>query len=230
MATRIIDDTKLQNIAVAIQGKDSGGTMTVDQMPTRITAIPTGQEVLFTSDGRAYTRSLTFSNSVTSIKDSAYYNCPDLEEVNIPSSVAAIQNYAFSDCVKLKTVVIADGALTIGTASFKGCSVLESVTLPNGATQLGQAAFRACFKLKTIAIPNTVTTIKAQCFSYCSLLEALDLSAYSDPSALPTMENTDALVATSGTLRIEVLNQTMLDAFAAATNWSAYAAKLVIKS
>jgi len=36
MATRVIDDTKLQNIAVAIQSKDSGGKMTVDEMPDRI--------------------------------------------------------------------------------------------------------------------------------------------------------------------------------------------------
>ena len=42
MATRVIDDTKLQNIAVAIQAKDGGGQMTVDEMPTRIANIPTG--------------------------------------------------------------------------------------------------------------------------------------------------------------------------------------------
>ena len=42
MATRVIDDSKLQDIAVAIQGKDGGGTMTVDEMPTRIAEIPTG--------------------------------------------------------------------------------------------------------------------------------------------------------------------------------------------
>ena len=42
MATRVIDDTKLQNIAVAIQSKDNGGQMTVDEMPGRIEAIPTG--------------------------------------------------------------------------------------------------------------------------------------------------------------------------------------------
>ena len=44
MATRIIDDTKLQNIAVAIQAKDNGGQMTVDEMPGRIEAIPTGSD------------------------------------------------------------------------------------------------------------------------------------------------------------------------------------------
>lgn len=42
MAIRVIDDTKLQNIAVAIQSKDNGGQMTVDDMPTRIANIPTG--------------------------------------------------------------------------------------------------------------------------------------------------------------------------------------------
>ena len=41
MATRVIDDVKLQNIAVAIQSKDNGGQMTVDEMPTRIENIPT---------------------------------------------------------------------------------------------------------------------------------------------------------------------------------------------
>ena len=40
MAIRVIDDSKLQNIAVAIQGKDGGGTMTVDEMPGRIEALP----------------------------------------------------------------------------------------------------------------------------------------------------------------------------------------------
>lgn len=40
MATRTIDDTKLQNIAVAIQARDDGTTMTVEQMPTRIASLP----------------------------------------------------------------------------------------------------------------------------------------------------------------------------------------------
>ena len=42
MATRVIDDAKLNNIAIAIQAKDNGGQMTVDEMPTRIANIPTG--------------------------------------------------------------------------------------------------------------------------------------------------------------------------------------------
>lgn len=44
MAIRVIDDTKLQNIAVAIQSKDNGGQMTVDEMAGRIENIPTGSD------------------------------------------------------------------------------------------------------------------------------------------------------------------------------------------
>lgn len=46
MATRVIDDSKLQNIAVAIQSKDNGGQMTVEEMPGRIEAIPSGSPVV----------------------------------------------------------------------------------------------------------------------------------------------------------------------------------------
>lgn len=42
MATRTIDDIKLNNIAIAIQAKDNGGQMTIDEMPTRIENILTG--------------------------------------------------------------------------------------------------------------------------------------------------------------------------------------------
>lgn len=45
MATRVIDDSKLQSIAVAIQGKDGGGQMTVDEMPGRIDNINVGGDV-----------------------------------------------------------------------------------------------------------------------------------------------------------------------------------------
>ena len=53
MAIRVIDDTKLQNIAVAIQSKDNGGQMAVDEMPGRIEAIPTDEQLKKICDGTA---------------------------------------------------------------------------------------------------------------------------------------------------------------------------------
>ena len=46
MATRVIDDSKLNDIAVAIQAKDNGGQMTVDEMPDRIEALQVAEPVV----------------------------------------------------------------------------------------------------------------------------------------------------------------------------------------
>ena len=59
MAIRVIDDTKLQNIAVAIQSKDNGGQMTVDEMAGRIEAIPSDYVLL---------KSVTLDSPVSEIK------------------------------------------------------------------------------------------------------------------------------------------------------------------
>ena len=82
MATRVIDDTKLNNIAVAIQAKDSGGQMTVDDMPTRIGALPlvepineNSQLILVDWEGNVlygYTRQEALA--LTSIPDADTFN------------------------------------------------------------------------------------------------------------------------------------------------------------
>lgn len=59
MAIRIIDDAKLQNIAVAIQAKDNGGQMTVDEMPGRIEDISSDYVLL---------KSVTLDSAVSEIK------------------------------------------------------------------------------------------------------------------------------------------------------------------
>ena len=61
MATRVIDDSKLQDIAVAIQSKDNGGQMTVDEMPGRI-------ETLNTTDRWELLNEVTLDEDVSIIK------------------------------------------------------------------------------------------------------------------------------------------------------------------
>ena len=104
MATRVIDDTKLQNIAVAIQGKDSGGVMTVDEMPTRIAAIPTQDNTLFDS---------LISGSITSVE----------------SDVTTVKLYAFSYCSSLRNIVLPN-ARSISSYNFTGDTHLENLEIP----------------------------------------------------------------------------------------------------
>ena len=62
----------------------------------------------------------TIPNSVTSIRNCAFYSC-ELEDVTIPNSVTSIGDYAFSGC-KLKDVIIPNSVKSIGDYAFRYCS------------------------------------------------------------------------------------------------------------
>ena len=139
MATRVIDDTKLQNIAVAIQGKDSGGTMTVDEMPTRIAAIPTQDNTVLNS---------LIKRTITSIEN---------------SEVTSIGSSAFRDCSNLTSVSFPN-VTSIGSSTFYSCKKLTSASFPN-ATSIGSSAFYSCNSLTTLILGKRATLENSSAFN-----------------------------------------------------------------
>ena len=69
----------------------------------------------------------TIPDSVTTIKDHAFYNCDSLTSVNIPDSVTTIGRVAFYNCDSLTSVNIGDSVTTIGTQAFDDCASLKKV-------------------------------------------------------------------------------------------------------
>ena len=65
--------------------------------------------------------------SVTSIGDSAFYNCRSLASINIPDSITSIGDYAFAWCHSLKSIVIPNSVTSIGSWAFFGCSSLKTI-------------------------------------------------------------------------------------------------------
>ena len=194
MATRVIDDSKLQDIAVAIQGKDSGGVMTVGEMPTRIAAIPTGDEVLFSSDGRQYTRTVEIPDGVTTLGNSAFNGCTGLTNVTFPNSLTTIKENAFYGCTGLTNVTFPNSLTTINQAAFNGCKELTEIDLKNVTTFSGAYHFSNCISLRKVtgkkvtssfhsfyncralqtAILSNVSTIGQNTFLYAVALENVD--------------------------------------------------------
>ena len=84
------------------------------------------------------------SYSVTSIGDSAFYECSSLTTVTIPNSITSIGECAFKDCSSLTSVTIPNSVTSIGGSAFKGCSSLTSVTIGNSVTSIGNEAFCYC--------------------------------------------------------------------------------------
>ncbi|MDD7528527.1 MAG: leucine-rich repeat domain-containing protein [Bacteroidales bacterium] len=102
--------------------------------------------------------------SVTSIGESAFYDCSGLTSVTIPNSVTSIGDLAFYKCSGLTSVNIGNSVTSIGRSAFANCSVLTSVTIPNSVTSIGVSAFSECIGLTSVIIPNSVTSIGAWAF------------------------------------------------------------------
>ena len=66
-------------------------------------------------------------NSVTSIGNSAFYNCIGLTSINIPQNVTSIDISAFSGCSGLVYVTLPSKLTFIGSSAFYGCNSLTDV-------------------------------------------------------------------------------------------------------
>ena len=371
MATRIIDDTKLQNIAVAIQAKDNGGQMTVDEMPTRIENIPSGggvktQKVNFydfkgnlahsytAAEAAALTEmpeaptleDFTFQGwnwSLASIKTwltkhendncdlnvgglyvttdghtRIYMHLREAELAHIempfciqqmagtvvinwgdgsapetitaagiyshtwqvnqyPADVVIDVDYApsgstklvlgravgstvyglfnnetyyascvetvelgnnidfltysatFKNCKHLREINLPDGVTSIGNNAFQGCTNLALTVLPDGVTSIGNNAFYGCTNLALTVLPDGITSIGNGAFTGCTSLYIIDLTAFTNPQFVPTLVNANAFQGIPALAEFWFSSQEVLDAFAAATNWSTSASKFVIK-
>ncbi len=87
---------------------------------------------------------------VTTISNSAFYECGNLIEVTIPETVTWMGSYAFSDCYILREIVIPDGVKRISNNMFMFCHELESITIPDSVTYIDYSAFYGCESLEDI--------------------------------------------------------------------------------
>ena len=112
-------------------------------------------------------------NSITSIGNSAFLGCNELDAITIPNSVTSIGEGAFFWCEKLMSVTLPNHLISIGRYAFFGCSSLTSVTIPNSVTSIGWHAFEDCKGLTFVTIPNSVTSIGSCTFRGCSGLTTI---------------------------------------------------------
>jgi hypothetical protein len=150
------------------------GTATDITIPHEVEGMPVTQiqGYAFYSSGLT---SAVIPAGVTSIGESAFYDCRSLRSVTIPGSVAYIGAYAFFECESLTSVNIPGSVAHIKAYVFAQCSSLQSITLPVGITSIGDFAFSGCVNLNSINIPESVASIGNYAFGGCDRLSSISI-------------------------------------------------------
>ncbi len=121
---------------------------------------------------------IVIPDTVTQIKDYAFYGCKSLTSVKIGSGVTSIGAYAFYDCSSLASVTIDSGVTSIEYDAFRNCTSLTSVTIPDSITSIGSNAFYYCTSLTSVTIGKDVSSIGYDAFVCCyKLVEVYNLSS-----------------------------------------------------
>ena len=130
------------------------------------------------------TGSVTIPAGVTSISNSAFYNCTWLTSITIPASVTDIGNGAFADCNRLASITVAtnnpkyasEGGILYDktkTTLITYASTIGSLTIPAGITTIGMQASNGLTNPTSITIPARVTSIDDWAFIFCKRLTSI---------------------------------------------------------
>jgi hypothetical protein len=101
---------------------------------------------------KSYTSSINkitvMGNNLWSIGSSAFKECTQLKEINIPN-VTKIESNAFLGCTNLKKIVLGK-VESIGSYAFQNCNNLPYIVVPASCTSIGHDIFYGCDRLQTI--------------------------------------------------------------------------------
>lgn len=98
-----------------------------------------------------------------------FYLLKNLKSVGMSDSITSIGNSAFFDCTNLESVVFSRELISISMMAFNNCVKLDNVDLPDKVTELGDGSFYNCINLNTIILPASIEKIGYNSFLHTSL-------------------------------------------------------------
>jgi len=136
---------------------------------------------------------LVIPKSVTEIGEKAFYNCKELEKVelskglntigeyafansgvqniNLVSTISYIDQYAFSNSM-LTNITIPASIGYISPYTFEKCRHLQNVIIEEGIYEICEGAFSGCSLLFSVTFPKSLNTLGYDAFSGCENLDA----------------------------------------------------------
>ena len=86
------------------------------------------------------------------IGDYAFYNCTELNDIELPNDIASIGNYAFYNCDSLNVNLVLDKVESIGDNAFYGCGNIANISIGHRVSSIGEKAFNDCIGLASVSL------------------------------------------------------------------------------
>lgn len=146
------------------------------------------------------------SKEVISIGESAFWGNDSIISVELPDTITTIKEYAFYDCRFLKEINFPEGLTTIGDRAFESNSI-RNLELPSSITTIGYAAFTGN-KYEELVIPEALTDIGVSAFSENYQLESIVV----DPNnpAYDSRNNCNAIIETDTNILLTGTKNTII--------------------
>ena len=115
--------------------------------------------------------SIAIPESVNSIQNYAFFECPLSSVVIYSNDVASMQytkdyNLGSIFSNNVKNIIFGDNITAIGDYACYNDYGLESVIIPNSVTSIGENAFYSCSNLTSVDLPNNITQMGLIPFNY----------------------------------------------------------------
>ena len=182
----IIIDGELKSDGANLALMDSTGTLTI---PDGVTTI--GEGAFADLSGL---KTIIIPGTVKEIKQNAFKNNTTLENVIIQErdgeGVQYIGDSAFRECKNLKNINLPDTITYIGASAFRSDGNLDNIKLPKNLKELYGLTFSGCSSLKNLELSENLEKLGGQCLSV-TLITSLKF-----PQNLKTIEDGALAIST----------------------------------
>ncbi len=99
-------------------------------------------------------QSIDIPASVEEIDQRAFEDCRSIKSISFGGnpSLIRIANWAFYNCHELQNLEIPEGVTEIGDGAFYGCTYLKNLNLPASVQSIGDNGFAFCSKLQKMVV------------------------------------------------------------------------------
>lgn len=168
---------------------------------------------------------ITMPNSITSILSQSFRGCYFLTFLIVPNTVSKLNSQWVYSCYCMKTIILPNSITSFDSQSLRSMKV-KTIVLPTKIQTLPVYFLESTNTLANIIIPKNITSIAAFAFSSCTGMAFYDFSHH---TSIPTLANTNAFTGIPSDCKI-IVPDSLYDTWIAATNWSTYAANIIMKT